>query len=107
MDDTNVRSFKVGGVFMNGTNEWDTVETILNNVLNGEDAEKLVYALKTSMEHDFNKILNEFAKKINEPVEILLVGNDPKFMRELLQHLENQTLLVVYALQELWKKPEK
>lgn len=69
---------------MNGTDEWDTVEKILNNVLNGEDAEKLVYALKTSMEHDFNKILNEFAKKINEPVEILLVGNDPKFMRELI-----------------------
>ena len=92
---------------MSGTDEWNVVERILSNVLNENDAEKLVYALKTSVKHDFEEILDVYSNKINEPVEILLVGNDPKFMRELLQHLENQTLLVVYALQELWKKPEK
>ncbi|MGB9200097.1 hypothetical protein [Methanobacterium sp.] len=66
------------------TDEWNVVETILSNVLNENDAEKLVNALKTSVKHDFVKTLNGYANKINEPVEILLVGNDPKFMRELI-----------------------
>ena len=69
---------------MTGTDEWNVVETILSDVLNEDDAEKLVNAMKTSVKHDFEQILNEFAKKINEPVEILLIGNDPKFMRELI-----------------------
>jgi CheY-like chemotaxis protein len=73
-----------GVEFMVDTDEWNLVERILGNVFNEDDAEKLVYALKTSEKHDFEKLLNEFAKKINEPVEILLVGNDPKFMNELI-----------------------
>ena len=69
---------------MSGTDEWDVVETILSNVLNEEDAEKLVFAMKMSVKHEVEQTLNEFAKKINEPVEILLIGNDPKFMQELI-----------------------
>jgi DNA-binding NtrC family response regulator len=68
---------------MPGSDEWNTVENIFSTVLNEDDAEKLVYAMKSSVKHEFEQILNEFAKKINEPVEILLVGNDAKFMREL------------------------
>jgi len=71
-------------ISMSGSDEWNAVETILSNVLNEDNAEKLVYALKTSVKHDFEQALNEFAKKINEPVEILLIGNDPKFMQELI-----------------------
>ena len=69
---------------MSGTDEWDVVETILSNVLNEEDVEKLVFAMKMSVKHEVEHTLNEFAKKINEPVEILLIGNDPKFMQELI-----------------------
>ena len=69
---------------MSGTDEWNLVEKILGNALNKEDTEKLVNALKNSVKHDFEQILNEFIKKINEPVEILLIGNDPKFMQELI-----------------------
>jgi hypothetical protein len=69
---------------MSGTDEWNVVERILSNVLNEDDAEKLVYSLKISVKHDFEQILNEYSNKINEPVEILLVGNDPKFMQELI-----------------------
>jgi CheY-like chemotaxis protein len=69
---------------MSGTDEWNVVERILSNVLNENDAEKLVYALKTSVKHDFEEILDVYSNKINEPVEILLVGNDPKFMKELI-----------------------
>jgi response regulator RpfG family c-di-GMP phosphodiesterase len=69
---------------MSSTDEWNVVEKILGDVLNKNDAEKLVYALKTSVKHDFEQILNEYANKINEPVEILLIGNDPKFMQELI-----------------------
>jgi len=56
----------------------------LSNVLNENDAEKLVYSLKKSVKHDFEQILNAYTNKINEPVEILLIGNDPKFMQELI-----------------------
>ncbi|AEG17879.1 response regulator [Methanobacterium paludis] len=69
---------------MSGSDEWNVVERILRNVLNEDDTEKLVYALKTSVKHDFERVLNEFIKKINETVEILLIGNDPKFMHELI-----------------------
>ena len=69
---------------MSGTDDWNVVERILSNVLNEKDAEKLVYALKTSVKHDFEEILNKYTNKINEPVEILLIGNDPKFMQELI-----------------------
>jgi response regulator RpfG family c-di-GMP phosphodiesterase len=69
---------------MVGTDEWNLVERILSNLLNEDDAEKLVYALKTSVKHDFEEILEVYTNKINEPVEILLVGNDPKFMNELI-----------------------
>jgi CheY-like chemotaxis protein len=72
-------------IFMSGTDDWNVVERILSNVLNENDAEKLVYALKTSVKHDFEEILNEYTNKINEPVEILLIGNDPKFMLELIE----------------------
>ncbi len=73
-----------GVVFMVDTDEWKLVETILSNVLNEKDSEKLVYALKTSMKHEFEEMLDVYSNKINEPVEILLIGNDPKFMRELI-----------------------
>ncbi len=69
---------------MVSTDEWNVVETILGNVLSENNAEKLVYALKTSVKHDFEETLNRYIDKINEPVEILLIGNDPKFMRELI-----------------------
>jgi DNA-binding NtrC family response regulator len=70
---------------MTGTDEWNEVKTILSYVLDEDDADKLISSLKTSVKHDFEQILNEFVRKINEPVEILLVGNDPKFMRELIE----------------------
>ena len=69
---------------MNGKDEWDVVENLLSNVLNENDANKLVNSMKSSVKHDFEKMLREYTKKINEPVEILLVGNDPKFMQELI-----------------------
>jgi CheY-like chemotaxis protein len=69
---------------MNGTDEWNLVETILSDVLSKNDSEKLVCALKTSVKHEFEEILDVYTNRINEPVEILLVGNDPKFMRELI-----------------------
>ncbi|MBZ2165447.1 hypothetical protein [Methanobacterium spitsbergense] len=69
---------------MSGTDEWKLVEKILGNALNQEDTKKLVNALKNSVKHDFEQILKEFVKKINEPVEILLIGNDPKIMQELI-----------------------
>lgn len=72
------------GCIMVSTDEWNVVETILGNVLSENNAEKLVYALKTSVKHDFEETLNRYIDKINEPVEILLIGNDPKFMRELI-----------------------
>ena len=56
----------------------------MSNVLSEKDSEKLVYALKTSMKHEFEEILDVYSNRINEPVEILLIGNDPKFMRELI-----------------------
>ena len=68
---------------MSGPDEWDTVENILSSVLKEDDAEKLAYAIKSSVKHEVEQILMEFAKKINESVEILLVGNDAKFMQEL------------------------
>ena len=71
-------------IYMSGKDEWNVIETILGDVLNDENAGKLVYALKTSVKHDFEQILNEYVNKINEPVEILLIGNDPKFMQELI-----------------------
>lgn len=69
---------------MTGTDEWKEVKTILSNVLDEDDADKLISSIKTSVKHDFEQILNEYIRKINEPVEILLIGNDPKFMRELI-----------------------
>jgi two-component system, chemotaxis family, response regulator Rcp1 len=78
---------------MVGTDEWNLVERILGNVLNEDDAEKLVSALKTSVEHDFEEILDVYTNKINEPVEILLVGNDPKFMRELISTFGRSKLI--------------
>lgn len=78
---------------MTGTDEWNVVETILNNVLKEDDAKKLVNAMKTSVKHDFEQVLKEFAKKINEPVEILLIGNDPKFMRELIKTFGRSNLI--------------
>ena len=83
---------------MTGTDEWNVVETILSDVLNEDDAEKLVNAMKTSVKHDFELILNEFAKKINEPVEILLIGNDPKFMRELIATFGDSNLITEHSL---------
>jgi hypothetical protein len=80
-------------IIMVDTDEWNSVGRILGNMLSEEDAEKLVYALKTSVKHDFEILLNEFAKKINEPIEILLVGNDPKFMRELIATFERSKLI--------------
>lgn len=68
---------------MTGFDKWDTVENILSSVLNEDNAEKLAYAMKSSVKYEVDQILTEFAKKINEPVEILLVGNDAKFMQEL------------------------
>ena len=78
---------------MVGTDQWNLVEKKLGNVLNEDDAEELVYALKTSVRHDFGKLLNEFAKKINEPIEILLVGNDPKLMQELIATFRRSNLI--------------
>jgi DNA-binding NtrC family response regulator len=49
--------------------------------------------MKTSVKKEFERSLNEFAKKINEPVEILLVGNDPKFMRELIDTFGRSNLI--------------
>jgi response regulator RpfG family c-di-GMP phosphodiesterase len=72
-------------IYMAGKDEWNTVKTLINKVLDEDDAEKLVSSMRTSMSHDFEQILNQFAKKINEPVEILLIGNDPNFMRELIE----------------------
>jgi len=77
---------------MTSPDNWKVVETLLSNALNEEEAKKLVYAMKTSVKHDFEQILNEFAKKINEPVEILLIGNDPKFMHELISSFERSNL---------------
>ena len=71
-------------ISMSGTDEWKLVEKILGNALNQNDTEKLVNALKNSVKHDFEQILKEFVQKINEPVEILLIGNDPKIMQELI-----------------------
>ena len=70
---------------MVGIDEWNVIETILSNVLSEKDAEKLVSALRTSVRHDFEVILDVYTKKINETVEILLVGNDHKFMNELIE----------------------
>ncbi len=78
---------------MSGTDEWKLVETTLSNVLDKEDSEKLVYAMKASVKYEVELILNEFAKKINEPVEILLVGNDPKFMQELISTFGSSNLV--------------
>ena len=76
---------------MSGTDDWDEVERILNSLLTENDAEKLVQALKTSVKHEFEEILDVYTNKINEPIEILLVGNDLKFMRELIETFENET----------------
>ena len=48
---------------MNGTDEWNVVIKILENVLNEDDSEKLVYALKTSIKHEVEQILENEAKK--------------------------------------------
>lgn len=78
---------------MASTDEWNVVETLLNKVLNEKDSKKLINAMKTSVKKEFERSLNEFAKKINEPVEILLVGNDPKFMRELIDTFGRSNLI--------------
>jgi hypothetical protein len=78
---------------MTGPDEWNIVENILSTVLNEDDSEKLVYAMKTSVKHEVEQILKEFAKKINVPVEILLVGNDPKFMEELIATFGRSNLI--------------
>ena len=49
---------------MAGKDEWNTVKTILNKVLGEDDTEKLVSSMRNSMSHDFEQILNQFAKKI-------------------------------------------
>ena len=74
------------------TDEWDAVESILSTVLTEQDTKRLVNALKTSVKYDFEQALNKFVKKINEPVEILLVGNDPKFMQELIATFRRSNL---------------
>ena len=76
----------------------------MSNVLNENDAEKLVYSLKKSVKHDFEQILNAYTNKINEPVEILLIGNDPKFMQELIATFGRSKLIQVSALQGVSKK---
>ncbi len=78
---------------MSGTDDWDEVERILNSLLTENDAEKLVQALKTSVKHEFEEILDVYTNKINEPIEILLVGNDPKFMRELIETFGRSKLI--------------
>jgi hypothetical protein len=78
---------------MAGKDEWNLVETILNNVLSKNDSEQLVYALKTSVKHEFEEILDIYTNRINEPVEILLVGNDPKFMKELIATFGSSKLI--------------
>ena len=78
---------------MSGTDNWDEVERILNSLLTENNAEKLVQALKTSVKHEFEEILDVYTNKINEPVEILLVGNDPKFMRELIETFGRSKLI--------------
>jgi CheY-like chemotaxis protein len=85
--------FKWSCYKMAGTDEWNVVETLLNKVLNEEDSKKLVNAVKTSVKQEFKQSLNGFAKKLNEPVEILLVGNDPKFMRELIETFGKSNLI--------------
>jgi hypothetical protein len=52
-----------GMTFMSGTDEWKVVIDILKNVLNEEDSEKLAYALKTSVKHEVEQILENDAKK--------------------------------------------
>ncbi len=78
---------------MSGTDKWKLVETTLSNVFNKEDTEKLVNAMKTSVKYEVELILKEFTKKINKPVEILLVGNDPKFMQELISTFGKSNIL--------------
>lgn len=78
---------------MSGKDEWKLIEKMLANVFNEEDTEKLVGALKSSVKYEVDLIMNGFAKKINEPVEILLVGNDPKFMRELISTFGRSNLI--------------
>ena len=78
---------------MSGKDEWKSVEKILSNVFNEKDTEKLVHSMKTSVTHEIERIVNGFAKKINEPVEILLVGNDPKFMQELISTFRRSNLI--------------
>lgn len=78
---------------MSGKDEWELVENTLGRVFNDEDTAKLVYAMKTSVKHEIEQIVNGFAKKINEPVEILLVGNDPKFMKELISTFKRSNLI--------------
>lgn len=78
---------------MTGKDEWKLVEKTLSNVFNEEDTAKLVSAMKTSVQHEVERIVNGFAKKINEPVEILLVGNDPKFMQELISTFGGSNLI--------------
>jgi len=78
---------------MTGTDEWNLVETILGSVLTENDSKKLVHALKTSVKHDIEKNLDVYTNKINEPVEILLIGNDPDFMRELIETFKKSKLI--------------
>ncbi|ADZ09861.1 hypothetical protein Metbo_1635 [Methanobacterium lacus] len=78
---------------MSRKDEWKSVEKILNNVFNEEDTENLVYSMKTSVKHEIEQIVKGFAKKINEPVEILLVGNDPKFMQEIISTFGRSNLI--------------
>ena len=89
------------------TDEWNLVETILSNVLSEKDSEKLVYALKTSMKHEFEEMLDLYSHRINEPVEILLIGNDPKFMRELIATFGRSKLISSIRFTGQWKKPGK
>lgn len=78
---------------MSGKDEWKSVEKVLSNVFNEEDTEKLVHLMKTSVKHEIDQIVKGFAKKINEPVEILLVGNDPKFMQEIISTFGRSNLI--------------
>ena len=48
---------------MPGTDEWNVVITILKNVLNEDDSEKLVFALKTSVKYEVEQILEDESKK--------------------------------------------
>ena len=52
-----------GIISMPGTDEWKVVIKILNNVLTEDDSEKLAYALKTSIKHEVEQILEADAKK--------------------------------------------